>query len=263
MALIMCPECQNQISDRAVSCPNCGYPLALSATENSTYDIHENLISSSQENAHYSKARRKKRINRLSIIAIICIIITVFLVGLALFAVIKRNQLQAEKEAQELAAIAARAAYIENLESFMLTALSGAAEAENVCNLTKAVWYDTIYEEYDSKTSDYTQTNGIFHDDFNASLSKLYCSNDMLQSVKEIKQNQTSTEEIYKKLLDPTPEFERCFRVLEELYSAYYNLTKLAISPSGSLKTYSDNFSEYDTAFIEQYDKLKLLIPEE
>ena len=28
MALIKCPECQREISDQAVSCPHCGFPLA-------------------------------------------------------------------------------------------------------------------------------------------------------------------------------------------------------------------------------------------
>lgn len=28
MALIECPECNKEISDKAVSCPNCGYPMA-------------------------------------------------------------------------------------------------------------------------------------------------------------------------------------------------------------------------------------------
>lgn len=27
MALISCPECSNQVSDAAMSCPRCGYPL--------------------------------------------------------------------------------------------------------------------------------------------------------------------------------------------------------------------------------------------
>lgn len=27
MALINCPECNKEISDKAVSCPNCGYPM--------------------------------------------------------------------------------------------------------------------------------------------------------------------------------------------------------------------------------------------
>lgn len=28
MALISCPECNNQVSDKAISCPNCGYPIS-------------------------------------------------------------------------------------------------------------------------------------------------------------------------------------------------------------------------------------------
>ena len=27
MALIKCPECDLQVSDKAISCPHCGYPL--------------------------------------------------------------------------------------------------------------------------------------------------------------------------------------------------------------------------------------------
>lgn len=27
MALISCPECEEQISDKALACPHCGYPL--------------------------------------------------------------------------------------------------------------------------------------------------------------------------------------------------------------------------------------------
>jgi Uncharacterised protein family UPF0547 len=27
MALIKCPECQLQVSDKAIICPHCGYPL--------------------------------------------------------------------------------------------------------------------------------------------------------------------------------------------------------------------------------------------
>ncbi len=30
MALIQCPECQNQVSSQAPSCPNCGCPIARS-----------------------------------------------------------------------------------------------------------------------------------------------------------------------------------------------------------------------------------------
>lgn len=33
MALINCPECNKQISDRAVTCPSCGCPVAAQPTE--------------------------------------------------------------------------------------------------------------------------------------------------------------------------------------------------------------------------------------
>jgi len=37
MALIKCPECQKEISDKALACPNCGLPLRRE--DRGTYDI--------------------------------------------------------------------------------------------------------------------------------------------------------------------------------------------------------------------------------
>lgn len=33
MALIECPECQRQVSDKAAACPQCGLPISLSSGE--------------------------------------------------------------------------------------------------------------------------------------------------------------------------------------------------------------------------------------
>ncbi len=33
MALIKCPECGKQVSDKAEACPNCGYPVASGHSE--------------------------------------------------------------------------------------------------------------------------------------------------------------------------------------------------------------------------------------
>ena len=33
MALIKCPECDLQVSDRAIACPHCGYPLQTTAAK--------------------------------------------------------------------------------------------------------------------------------------------------------------------------------------------------------------------------------------
>ena len=42
MALIKCPECNREISDKAESCPHCGYPLKLTEETRSEADIHKN-----------------------------------------------------------------------------------------------------------------------------------------------------------------------------------------------------------------------------
>ena len=37
--LITCPECNNNISDKATSCPHCGYPMRISLNNADSYDI--------------------------------------------------------------------------------------------------------------------------------------------------------------------------------------------------------------------------------
>lgn len=44
MALILCPECSKEISDKAQSCPSCGYPLTKGST-----DAEENISTKKDE----------------------------------------------------------------------------------------------------------------------------------------------------------------------------------------------------------------------
>ena len=45
-----------------------------------------------------------------------------------------------------------RAAYIASLNELRAQTIRGGSVAEKMCNLTKQVWYNTIYEERDSMT---------------------------------------------------------------------------------------------------------------
>jgi len=45
MALMRCPECEKEISDAAISCPGCGYPLKLSNEEEKSDSTEESLDS--------------------------------------------------------------------------------------------------------------------------------------------------------------------------------------------------------------------------
>ena len=143
--------------------------------------------------------------------------------------------------------------------------LSGAADAEGLGNLTKAVWYNTIYEEYDIETDKYTKDENSsykFNDDFNTSLSKLYADDSTKETIKKIEENQSSVSDLMKAIQNPTEEFKACYDTMSETYDAYLRLTSLAISPSGSLQSYSENFNSADDDFITLYNKLETQIPE-
>lgn len=50
MALIKCPECGKEISDKARACPNCGYPIAKLNDKDSIPQNDNYLMSSQQHN---------------------------------------------------------------------------------------------------------------------------------------------------------------------------------------------------------------------
>ena len=63
-----------------------------------------------------------------------------------------------------------------------------------------------------------------------------------------------------KKLQNPPEEYEEAYQAIKEFYDAYLDLTTLAISPSGNLQTYSNNFNDADTETLNCYTAMKMYI---
>ena len=62
MALIHCPECGKEISDRAPACPQCGYPLDTTQPSNSVQDINSIYIDEREpEQSSEKSALNQKR----------------------------------------------------------------------------------------------------------------------------------------------------------------------------------------------------------
>lgn len=242
MALITCPECEKDISSKVTACPHCGYPL----TENNEPQSTPQPVEITGVNiASDPKKKKKLIIITASVVASIAVLLIAF------FA-IKGWQ-----------AASAREAYISDLVDARMTMLSGAAEAENICNLTQEVWSNTIYEKHSTTTDKYTISSGNrINSDFNTSLRVLYADEDTLNSIAIIEDNQDEVAEIIKRLQNPPESLQSCYETLDDMYETFQSLTSLAISPQGNLKTYSDNFTTYDTEFMKYYQKLEALIPE-
>jgi len=59
MALIKCPECGKEISDRAAACPNCGFPIASKDIDNSVI-IKIELKESDNEIVFFDSSNNKE-----------------------------------------------------------------------------------------------------------------------------------------------------------------------------------------------------------
>lgn len=247
MALIKCPECQKEISDSAKTCPNCGYAISSPIENEKTQQVEVTGIK-------ISKGASKKF--KVIIAAVLCIVIATVL-GYTIYNTQKEKK---EKESAE----AYRAEYIEKLKEIHSSMLYGAADAEDICNKTKSVWYNTIYKKSDSETDKYTKSKfGNYNEDFNKSLAALYDDSSIKSKLDDIRLNQDHVAELITALKNPPDDLKDAYETSNVMYDAYCAFTKLALSPTGSLTTYSQNFSQYDDDFMMQYDKLKRLIPEE
>ena len=119
MALIQCPECGKEVSDKVKACPHCGYPMEETSQQSNTpQPVEVTAINLS------SKDPGKTKRIVIGIVAALCVVLAVVIVVFV-------NKANAEKQAA-LDALNARNAYIDNLVSFLEAMIIGAMYAEEV-----------------------------------------------------------------------------------------------------------------------------------
>lgn len=254
MALINCPECGKEISDKVKACPNCGYPL-----ENETPGDEAEQKPQPVEVTAINLGDPKKKKTVLAVIIIAIVAIAAIVIGVLTY---QAKQKAAAEAAAEAAAIAAHNDYVDTITAAKIAMLSNGAKAEDLFNLIHDVWYNTIYEESSLKTDKYTKTNSRFNDDFNDSLNKLFSDKDFLASVSKLEDANEIVPDLMKSLQSPTEEFRDCYNTLNELYTAYNTLIGLATRPSGSLTSYTESGRTCVGNFMTAYKTLELQIPD-
>ena len=226
MALIECPECGREISDKVKSCPHCGYPFEEDSTQETTKEPQQVEVT----------GVKLKKGNYKKTLIIIFSILAVALI--AYFGIRYFNQRKVQQEYE-----GAFNTYIDNINKIRLLTIMGGADAESLGNLTLQVWRNSIYEERDEKTDEYTRPNGFFVDDFNVALYNLFSANSTKSTIDDIETNQDEVQKIMKELQNPPEGLEKCYETVTELYTAYKGLTDLAINPTGNLTTFSETFT--------------------
>lgn len=269
MAMIVCPNCGEQVSDRAkkcvhcgeilipeekkycnecgteledgmTECPNCGCPM------NDTQDVNEN-----PQKVEVTGVKLTKKV-KVIIGTVIAILIAG---GITAFGV---TQYQKHREAEEYSQRVED--YYDDLESVTYTMLDGAAEAEESGNLIKQVWYNAIYKKEDEATDKYTKIKNSFVSDFNDALSNLFADSRFNKKISDIEDNQKTVNKLMKKLKNPPDEYKDAYEAVSKLYDAYISLTNCVTDPSGSLQTYSGTFNDADTNTANAYNAMKLYL---
>lgn len=245
MPLINCPNCNNPVSDKAIACPNCNYCVKPEKSETKVTcedcknEFDGNLSACPLCGCPTPKQTKKRRKIIISV-SILLIILFITTVGIT----------SVNKYSLEM--------YGYNIIKTANTMLDGAAKSENIGNLTKSVWNNAIYNKRDENTDKYTMENGKFVDDFNDALGNLFEDEEFRKAVSEIRDNQNEVAELMKTLKNPPKKYEESYSVLKEYYDNYIKLTNLAMNPTGSLKSFSEDFNTYDTETVNSYQKMKL-----
>lgn len=264
MAMIICPNCGEQVSDKAKKCVHCGIVL-IQEEKRRCSECGEELdeedtvctncgcpveavnVSDSQEKSQKVEVTGVKVSKRAKVI--IGIVVVLLVVGSAtIFGV---NQYQKKKAAEE---------YEQNLELATYSMLTGASEAETCGNLIKQVWYNSIYEERNDATDKYTRPDGYFVSDFNDALGNLFSDISFKSKISSIENNQKTVSSLMKELKNPPEEYKDAYESISELYDAYISLTNLATDPSGNLQTFANNFNDADSETLNCYNAMKLYL---
>lgn len=244
MALIKCPECGREVSDKAPACPNCGYPLD-SAVEKDT-QVQKIIVDEKE------KSKEKKKIPIIPVIIIICIMVCGIGGGLYY------NKIQTkEKEDKQYNS------YVDNLTNFGFMAESGEIlSCDLLDNITK-IWYNSIYEEDSYFTDQYTKDgSGNFWDDFNTSLMMYMFSDSYKSDESDIKECKKKVEELYKKLKDAPEGFEKSVDKAAAVQAAYSSLVDFSLDVEGNYTSVSEDVRNKKEEFEKAYTDFKLSIPE-
>ena len=87
MALIKCAECGKEISDKAISCPYCGCPVAETEKVMKNTDVREEDLGEKPEETHLeqSTTKREKRLSKRGVIAIIIAVVIIAISAIACY----------------------------------------------------------------------------------------------------------------------------------------------------------------------------------
>jgi len=157
-----------------------------------------------------------------------------------------------------------------------------AAEAEGMVNMYLKVWKDSIEMTLDKQrlaTSmgiHTSQVDAYIGEPTGSGWSSYYAFkgnfDDAIRCVSKYHENTGKNDKLVnkkseikdkmKELNNPPEKYNKAFDIALELYTLYEKYTDMAISPSGSLVSYSQEAKELSSEIISKYKQFEVMLPE-
>ncbi len=199
----------------------------------------------------------KRKLSKRAIAIIVAIVVAI--VGIGGYEAYQAEQARQAEEARQ-AEIQRHNSYIDNLNKASYYMLAGMADSESACNLIQSVWHDAIFEKDINKWGE--DTRPYYSTDFNEALGKVMQSETYQGYVSSINNSKNQVSDLMKQLSNPPEDCQSAYSTLQDLYSTYTQFTNLATNPTGSLQSFSQDFSNYDSGGMSKYNLLETQIPD-
>ena len=252
MALINCPNCNKEISDKAkvcvgcghqflddvtieknlMNCPECGVIIDVLADVCSNCGYPFNELQTKLEGTKKSKNIFKEKLFwslTICVILLMSIILIVF------------NGLRTENYNVEICAA---------VDKIMTVS----ADTKTIGNQICSVWNNAIFDKNNESTAKYTSAAK----DFNEALSNLFADEEFVKKANFIRNEQSKIDEYLGKLKNPPEKFEDAYDEFKELYYAYSDYVDFVLSCKGSYNTYTENISKKSSRLMDSYREIKV-----
>ncbi|MGG3684855.1 hypothetical protein [Aeribacillus composti] len=156
-------------------------------------------------------------------------------------------QQKKEKEAEEFG---------ENLNFLVMNMLNTGADAEEMVNTYIDVWHDAIFNDTFG-----VEVGGERYYDFDSAVTAQKSEFEQDGKIEELQKSLDKTERDLKKLKNPPDEYKEAYELAVDMYKSHKEFVEYAISPSGSLQSYSDDARKLSQEFISLYDEYNIKVP--
>jgi RNA polymerase subunit RPABC4/transcription elongation factor Spt4 len=231
MPIITCPECKKEISDKDKACPHCGYPLVSESASDITQNVE--VTDTTKIIATTDKTQKVEAAGTSKKSKKTKPIIIGAIAAAIVVVIGIFVGLFIYKRISENTYLTnlenTKKTYLRNLRTIGQKMWDGYSIAFDLTKLTHDVWYNTIYEKSSPETDKFTKTGRKFNDDFNTSLRLLSQDADVKSKEAKLEIIQGEVMGLMGLLNDPPEELRNAYNDLDKTYRSFNNFVDLAI----------------------------------